>query len=50
MKLCPDCRTPILSMMFIDAKLVPEFYCERCARSWPVNKAPAPEIRKPALV
>ncbi len=50
MKLCPDCRTPILSLMFIDAKLVPEPYCERCAHSVSINTAPAPELRKPALV
>ena len=50
MKLCPDCRTPILSLMFIDAKRVPELYCERCCHAVAAIKAPAPELRKPALV
>lgn len=33
MKICPDCRTPILSLMMIDKKTVPELYCERCCKS-----------------
>jgi hypothetical protein len=28
--ICPDCRTPIVSMMFLDSRPVPEPYCERC--------------------
>lgn len=33
MKICPDCRTPIQSLMFIDKSLVPELYCERCCKA-----------------
>ena len=33
MKQCPDCRSPILSLMFLDGKTVPEPYCERCCKS-----------------
>lgn len=33
MKICPDCRTPILSLMMIDKKTVPELYCERCCKA-----------------
>ena len=46
---CPDCRTPIASLMMIDSKNVPEYYCERCAHGFPVEK-PAPALREPALV
>jgi uncharacterized protein YbaR (Trm112 family) len=45
---CPDCRNPISSLMMIDKKNEPEYYCERCARTWPVAAAPA-ETREPAL-
>lgn len=33
---CPDCRSPILSLMMIDSRNVPEYYCEHCAQSHPV--------------
>lgn len=47
---CPDCRNPISSLMMIDKKNAPEYYCERCARTWPVGQAaPAAEPREPAL-
>jgi len=39
-----------LSLMFIDSKLEPVFYCERCCHAVPAQKTPAPEILAPALV
>lgn len=50
MKLCPDCRNPVSSMLFLDGKLVPEPYCERCCRSVASveNTAPASKIPVPA--
>lgn len=48
---CPDCRSPILSLMMLDAKNEPEYYCERCAVGFPVvEKKPAPAPRQTALV
>jgi uncharacterized protein YbaR (Trm112 family) len=49
---CPDCRSPILSLMMLDTKIEPEYYCERCDHGFPVVKksAPAPAPRRPALV
>lgn len=32
MKQCPDCRNPVMSLMFLDGKTVPEPYCERCCK------------------
>ena len=49
---CPDCRNPITSLMLLDSKTEPEYYCERCFRGFPVDRktAPVPAPRKPALV
>lgn len=42
MKQCPDCRNPVSSLLFLDGKLVPEPYCERCCKSvTPVEKTVA---------
>jgi len=49
-KKCPDCRTPIVSLMFLDEKKGPEFYCERCGHAVLEAKKPAPARREPALV
>jgi len=40
MNLCPDCRTPIMSLMFVDGNTVPTPHCERCCKS--VNIAVKP--------
>lgn len=51
MKICPDCRTPVYSLMFLDKKKEPEFYCERCFHAVeqadlltrvPVSREPVP--------
>lgn len=51
MKICPDCRSPVNSMMFLDKNLHPEYHCERCARAVTPLKAAAPaaETREPVL-
>lgn len=46
MKQCPDCRNPVTSLMFLDGKLVPEHYCERCCRSVVLVEKPAPASRE----
>jgi uncharacterized protein YbaR (Trm112 family) len=33
---CPDCRSPILSLMMLDARNEPEYYCEHCAVGYPI--------------
>jgi len=33
MKICPDCRSPVYSLMFIDQNTSPEYHCERCAQA-----------------
>jgi uncharacterized protein YbaR (Trm112 family) len=48
MKQCPECRSPIYSLMMLDARNEPEHYCERCARGYAVRKAaPALSRREP---
>jgi hypothetical protein len=38
-------------MMMLDARNVPEYYCERCAHGFPiVEKKPSTTPRQPALV
>jgi len=52
MKTCPDCRNPMPSLMLLDARVTPEYYCERCAKGFPVAEKPltAPrEAREPSL-
>ena len=39
MKQCPECRSPIHSLMMLDSRNEPEYYCERCARGYPMAKA-----------
>ncbi|MDP3543165.1 MAG: hypothetical protein Q8T11_11925 [Elusimicrobiota bacterium] len=41
MKLCPDCRNPVSSLLFIDGRLVPEPYCERCCKGVAPVERPA---------
>ncbi|MEQ1919219.1 MAG: hypothetical protein ABL955_08475 [Elusimicrobiota bacterium] len=50
MKQCPDCRSPILSLMFLDSNPEPKPYCERCCRAVTAPKAPAPAPREAVLV
>lgn len=45
---CPDCQNPTPSLMMIDARNKPEFYCERCARTWPIGKTVPRKHRVPA--
>lgn len=47
MKLCPDCRNPVTSMMFLDGKKVPEPHCERCCKSVVPVETPVAEPRQP---
>jgi uncharacterized protein YbaR (Trm112 family) len=47
---CPECRTPILSLMMLDARNEPEYYCERCAAGYPVVEKIVEKPRQPALV
>lgn len=49
MKQCPDCRNPVMSLMFLDGKAVPEHYCERCCRAVSVEKMVQAPIRVPVL-
>jgi len=51
MKVCPDCRTPVYSLMFLDKKLQPEFYCERCfhAVDYADLKSPVSPALEPVL-
>lgn len=49
MKLCPECRSPVYSLMFIDKKLEPEFHCERCCRAVETIDSPAPVKPEPVL-
>lgn len=55
MKRCPDCRTPVYSLMFLDQKTEPEYHCERCARAVKPSLRPAaafasaPAPRRPVL-
>lgn len=46
---CPDCRTPIHSMMMLDARNVPEYYCECCAQGFPVAEKTAQMSPEPVL-
>lgn len=50
MKQCPDCRNPVTSLMFLDGKLIPEHYCERCCKSvtFVSKPVPAPREKVPA--
>ncbi len=38
MEHCPDCRSPIASLMMLDARNEPEYYCERCNHGWPAKE------------
>jgi hypothetical protein len=44
---CPECRAPIVSLMMIDARNLPEYDCDSCAQAWPVVEPRPSESRRP---
>lgn len=38
MEKCPECRTPIHSMMLLKGDTTLELYCGTCNRGWPIPK------------
>jgi hypothetical protein len=44
MNKCPECRSPLASMMMLAPEYKPEIYCERCAHTWPKLAARKPEL------
>jgi uncharacterized Zn finger protein (UPF0148 family) len=46
---CPKCRTPIHSMMLLDGKQTPEFYCGYCDRAVALVRAASAPEPEPAL-